>query len=216
MEFHQQKVLFRFVISIFFAKYLSLVFRFATILAGYRAGTGNPQAHLPTSPADARTHFANFRASDTKYLAMTNKILVTKFATLNVAKFRPARTQDSLTTDDSAIKGWYVDSNSADPYSPCFGWIKRLFRHEMYPGCGLMIVEAEWLDMRPHDPVLDANKLPSGVRVHDRADDNPGPPRFIFLKECTPYNIALLPSHPQVLASLEYRVVDRQGKLGVL
>jgi hypothetical protein len=79
-----------------------------------------------------------------------------------------------------------------------------------------MVVEVEWLNMQPHHPVQDAYKLPAGVRVHDREDDDPGPPPFIFLKECTPYNIALLPSRPEVMASLEYKVVDRQGKLGVL
>ena len=92
-----------------------------------------------------------------------------------------------------------------------------MFRHELHPGGpSHMVVEAEWLNMLPHDPVDDANKLRAGVRVHDRADDEPGPPRFIFLKECTPYNIALLPSNPKVFASLKYLVIDRTGKLGVL
>jgi hypothetical protein len=31
-----------------------------------------------------------------------------------------------------------------------------------------------------------------------------------------PFNIALLPSHPQVRVSLEYLVIDRHGKLGEL
>jgi hypothetical protein len=196
---------------------LIFLFRYATVLAGYRLGTSNPRAQLPNSVAAVRLHYAGIRASDAKYLQMNAAIIETKFATLNIAKFRPACTQDSLTTDDSAIKGWYVDPNSAADETPCYGWIKRMFRHELYPGgTSLMIVEAEWLDMRPHDPVRDANKLPTGVRVHNRDDDNPGPPRFIFLKECTPYNIALMPLQPRVMASLEYCVIDRQGKLGYL
>ena len=191
--------------------------RYATVRNGYRNGVADQRAQLPASVTTARRHYAGFKDTDEKYLQMTPEVLVTKFATLNTAKFRPARTQHALTTDDSAIKGWYNDPDSDKPFSACFGWIQRMFRHELYPGGeSLMIVEAEWLNMRPHDPILDANKLPTGVRVHDRADDDPGPPRFICLKECTPFNIALLPSHPQVRASLEYLVIDRHGKLGEL
>jgi hypothetical protein len=88
-----------------------------------------------------------------------------------------------------------------------------MFRHSLYPGGPEhMVVEVEWLNMLPPN----ASGLPTGLRVHDRDDDDPGPPRFIFLKECTPYNIALLPSHPDVRASLEYRVIDREGKLGAV
>jgi hypothetical protein len=92
-----------------------------------------------------------------------------------------------------------------------------MFRHELLTGGKFhMVVEVEWLNMLPHRPADNAHKLRAGVRVHDRSDDDPGPPRFIFLKECTPYNIALLPSRPKVLASLEYLVIDRAGKLGAL
>jgi hypothetical protein len=193
--------------------------RYNTVRNGYRTGTKNPLAQLPTSDGEdsARQHYAGFTDDDSKFLRMTPEIKLTNFATLNTAKFRPARTQTDLTTDDSAIKGWYVDAESEAPYSACFGWIQRMFRHELYPGgpCH-MVVEAEWLNMRPRDPVRDMYKLHDGVRVPDREGDDPGPPRFIFLKECTPYNIALLPSRPRVMASLEYKVIDRQGKLGAL
>jgi hypothetical protein len=187
--------------------------RYATVLNGYRNGVGNPRARLPDSAAAARHYYARFTNDDAKFLQMNSQVLYTDFATLNSARFRPARTQHALTTDDSAIKGWYVDGNSDAPFSPCFGWIQRMFRHSLYPGGPeQMVVEAEWLNMLPPN----ASGLPTGVRVLDRDDDDPGPPRFIFLKECTPYNIALLPSHPEVQASLEYRVIDRQGKLGAV
>jgi hypothetical protein len=191
--------------------------RYATVRNGYRNGVGNQRALLPDSVSAARFEYPSFKDTDAKYLGMTNEVLSTNFATLNNAKFRPAGTQHALTTDDSAIKGWYVDGNSDNAFSACYGWIQRMFRHELYPGGpSHMVVEAEWLNMLPKHPIHDAHKLPAGVRVHDRADDDPGPPRFIFLKECTPYNIALLPSDPRVVASLEYKVIDRQGKLGEL
>jgi hypothetical protein len=189
--------------------------RYKTVVHGYRDGKGDPHAQLPATEALASEHYTGFRASDAKYLPVNKEVLATKFAYLQTARFRPARTQIGLKTDDSAIKGWYVDPDSEDSFSACFGWIQRMFRHELYPGGpSLMVIEAEWLNMRPRDPVRDAHKLPTGFRVHDRHDDDPGPPRFIFLKECTPYNIALLPTRPKVMASLEYAVIDRQGKLG--
>ena len=119
----------------------------------------------------ASGHYPRFTNDDAKFLQMTSQVLSTNFATLNTAKFRPARTQHALTTDDSAIKGWYVDANSDAPFSPCFGWIQRMFRHSLYPGGPEhMVVEVEWLNMLPPN----ASGLPTGLRVHDRDDDDPG------------------------------------------
>ena len=108
----------------------------------------------------------------------------------------------------------YIEEESPDAFTACFGWIKRLFRHSLYPGGPEHIIaDCEWLDMQPHDPV--AHPLPVGKRVIDR-EVGTGPPRMIFLKGCTPYNIALLPARPQHPVCLQYYVIDRTGKLGAL
>jgi hypothetical protein len=80
--------------------------RYNTVREGYRVGTGDPFAQLPSDAATVRSHYRGFKETDNDFLSMTPEVLGTEFATLNTAKFRPARSQQYLTTDDSAIKGW--------------------------------------------------------------------------------------------------------------
>jgi hypothetical protein len=190
--------------------------RYNWLRTAYRKKVQDPLAQLPHELPD-NFSIRDMRDSDLPYLGMRPDIKLVEYANINkdMARFRNTDAQRFTRTDNSAIKGWYreLESPPDTPWTATYGWIKRMFLHAIYPGAEpLVVVECDWLDVLP-DPSFGG--LVRGLKVLDRPRGT-GPPRFVFLKECTPYNIALLSESPFDKDCLTFNVIDRQGKLGAL
>jgi hypothetical protein len=193
--------------------------RYSWLLNAYRKHPNvmNPSVHLPQELPD-NVRIRGMRESDRRYLGMLPNIDIVEYASINkdLATFRTMDAQQCTRTNNSAIKGWYheLERGANDlAWTAAYGWVKRIFLHAIYPGSKpRVIVECEWLDMLPE---ASFGGLLRGRKVLDRPAGT-GPPRFVFLKECTPYNIAILLEDPEEPDSLIFQIIDRQGKLGNL
>lgn len=74
-----------------------------------------------------------------------------------------------------------------------FGRIRRLFVHELFPGASedetSIIVECDWYEERGINPVSKLRQV--------RRNPNFDACRFVFLKTCSPDNLAMWSSNPR-------------------
>ena len=154
---------------------------------------------------------------DVVYFDMVPDIMLVEYASINeTVTFRNVEAQRFTKTDNSAIKGWYVEpthkKRAGPKYTAAYGWIKRIFLHSIHPGCKPeVMVDCDWLDMNEPESF---GGLPRGRKAVWAPGF--GPPRIMFLKECAPYNIALLSDDPLDPDCSYFKVIDREGKLGSL
>jgi len=99
---------------------------------GQRRGKKTSLAQLPTEWTP-KTKKVALSDQEKLYLQMTPTINCAKSATINKYKFRTSQSQLNLKTDNSAIKGWYIEQDSDVESTPIYGFIKRIFIHENYP-----------------------------------------------------------------------------------
>ena len=64
---------------------------------------------------------------------MTPKSANFKKATFNKTLFRTSSSQRNNITDNYGFKTWYTEEETGETV-PCYGWIKALLMHALYPG----------------------------------------------------------------------------------
>jgi hypothetical protein len=140
-------------------------------------------------------------------LSMTADVVMVKRATLNNIPFATKKSQAGLVRDDSCIKSWYLESDHQQTETPMFARVVSIFEHEMYPGgCKQVVVEGEWLTL------LD-EKSSTGLTQIESHSPHPwnSSAKYVFLKECAPYNVAFLRQDPHDEACTTFAVIDREG-----
>ena len=138
---------------------------------------------------------------------MTRTAYFIECADFNSLPFCTAAYCSGLQYDNSVIKQLYREQVGQEP-KPAYGWIKRLFIHELYPGGpNDIMIDVEWLDVLPI-------KGPTGLTLVRKNSDNAFNQacRFTFLKHCQPHNVALLSQEPEDLTCITFSVVDRSDR----
>ena len=118
-----------------------------------------------------------------------------------------ARPSQKGVHDDSVVKTWYWEESDGTQQK-AYGIIQNMFTHALYPGgpCDV-VIECEWLELLGEDERAADGHLPQ-VR-HNPASNFNLRARYTFLRQCTNYNIVLLPHDPWDEQCSVYDVVDR-------
>ena len=174
---------------------------------GERRGLPTSTSQVPVGLLPTAMPRSNLTPEQVMRLQMTRTAYFINCADFNSLPFCTTTYCNGLKYDNSVIKQMYQEQVGLQP-QPAYGWIKRLFIHELYPGGpNDIMIDVEWLDVLPM-------KGPTGLTLVRKNSDNAFNQacRFTFLKHCQPHNVALLSQEPEDPTCITFSVVDRSDR----
>ena len=127
---------------------------------------------------------------------------------MNNVLFRTSASQERTRSSNSVAKSVF-DGDGRGDQMQCYGWIKKMFYHQIYPGGSRrVVVKCEWLDnVDSNDADDDTSMLPQARRNSQSPLNSTDP--FVFLDECEGHNIMLCSHDPTDPNCDLFDIIDR-------